>query len=100
MRKLGLSIVCLLLLLLLSDNIFGQGSIGIGTSTPDPSAQLDVTASDKGILIPRIALSGSNDNTSILNPAPGLLLWNTTNGNGITPGYYYNSGTSSSPGWV
>ena len=29
-------------------------SVGIGTSTPDPSARLDVSDNQRGILIPRL----------------------------------------------
>lgn len=32
--------------------------VGIGTSTPDPSSILDIAATNKGLLIPRVALSG------------------------------------------
>jgi len=31
----------------------GQSQVGIGTDTPDPAAVLDITSSDKGLLIPR-----------------------------------------------
>ncbi|RLD57654.1 MAG: hypothetical protein DRJ05_09355, partial [Bacteroidetes bacterium] len=31
-----------------------QNNIGINNPTPDPSAALDITASDKGLLIPRM----------------------------------------------
>ncbi|AYZ35809.1 hypothetical protein EGY07_09620 [Chryseobacterium indologenes] len=43
-----------------------QAQVGINTTTPDPSSVLDVSGFDKGILIPRIALTGSLDTTTIL----------------------------------
>jgi hypothetical protein len=70
---------------------------GIGTNSPDASAIVDFTASNKGILIPRVALTGSNVNGPIPNPAVSLLVYNTaTAGTGltaVTPGYYYWDGS-------
>lgn len=43
-------------------------------SPPDGSAMLDITSSDKGILIPRMA-----DHTTIASPVQGLLVYNTSN---------------------
>lgn len=50
--------------------------VGIGTSSPNSSALLDMTSTNKGFLLPRLSLTGINDNTSILNPANGLLVFN------------------------
>jgi hypothetical protein len=75
-----------------------NGQIGLGTSTPDSSAALDITANNKGLLIPRVALTGITDQTTIPSPASGLIAYNTsTNING--PGLVFNRGTSSSPKW-
>lgn len=80
---------------------FVQAQVGIGTLTPDPSAMLDIESSDKGVLIPRVALTGTNVATPI-TPAPstGLLVFNTaTSGTGATAvseGFYYWNGTQ----WV
>jgi hypothetical protein len=51
--------------------------VGIGTVTPDQSAALDITATNKGFLLPRIALKGTTDSTTIPNPVIGLLVYNT-----------------------
>ena len=68
-------------------------------SQPDNSAMLQVKSANKGLLIPQIALTGVNDATTIATPATSLLVYNTTDGSGLTPGYYYNSGTPASPVW-
>ena len=53
---------------------FSQNNIGIGTPVPDPSAILDLTASDKGFLVPRLA-----DTTAVTAPyTDGLVFYNTT----------------------
>ena len=71
--------------------------VGIGTSTPTASAQLDVTSSNKGFLPPRIALTSVTDVSTISSPASGLLVYNTSSAgsspNNVTPGYYYYDGT-------
>jgi hypothetical protein len=79
-------------------------NLGISATgvVPDPSAGLDVNFTDKGVLIPRIALTSTTSAGPISNPANSLLVYNTTNNPaaGLTPGYYYNAGTTSSPIWV
>jgi trimeric autotransporter adhesin len=71
--------------------------IGIGTNTPDPAAILEVSSSNKGLLIPRVALTGINDVTTIPSAPPSLLVYNTATagatGFGVIPGYYYWNGT-------
>ncbi|MDM1378614.1 hypothetical protein [Myroides marinus] len=65
---------------------------GIGTSKPNGSAQLEVTALDKGVLLPRVALSSVTQQlqTNVAN-ANSLMIYNTTNlvSSGLVPGYYY-----------
>jgi hypothetical protein len=81
--------------------VYSQG-IGINDdgSSPDGSVMLDIKSTDKGILIPRIALIAKNNATPITSPATSLLVYNTaTSGappNNVIPGYYYWNGTS----WV
>lgn len=53
---------------------FAQGSVGIGTATPSASAALDITATNKGLLIPRLTTAQRN---GIASPANGLLVYNT-----------------------
>jgi len=81
--------------LLLGANLLAQ-NVGIGTSTPDPSAKLDVVDSNRGLLIPRVALSGTNDLTTVSSPATSLLVYNTNTAGDVTPGFYYWNGTQ----WV
>lgn len=72
--------------------------VGIGTTTPDPSSILDIQAIDRGILVPRIALTDvsliSLDGSSAA--AEGLLIFNTNpltvGGSGI--GFYYFNGST------
>jgi len=60
--------------------------VGIGTTNPNGSSILDITATDKGVLIPRMTQAQRN---LIGTPANGLLIYQTNN----TPGFYYYNGT-------
>jgi hypothetical protein len=78
----------------------GKAQTGIGTTTPDASAKLDVSATNKGFLPPRIALTATNAASPVTSPATGLLVYNTattgTAPNNVAPGYYYWNGSA----WV
>jgi hypothetical protein len=82
----------------LSYSTFAQ-NVGINT-TGNPannSAMLDVESSDKGVLIPRVALLNVTNGTSPINiPAGGLLVYNTNNSivGGFGVGFYYWSGVA------
>jgi hypothetical protein len=67
---------------------------GIGTTSPDASAKLEVNSSNKGFLPPRVTLTSQTDNTTISNPATGLLVYNTGNNPNLVAGYYYWNGSN------
>ncbi len=77
----------MLLLLFFENNI--QAQIGINTTTPNPSSALEVAGSNKGILIPRVALTGSSDTTTVPLAANSLMIYNIASVNDVHPGYYY-----------
>ncbi|MGE8432587.1 hypothetical protein [Chryseobacterium joostei] len=83
----------LLLLFLLFENNF-QAQVGINTTTPNSSSVLDIVGSNKGLLIPRIALTGSSDTVTVPLPANSLMIYNTAAVNDVQPGYYYWSITA------
>jgi hypothetical protein len=56
-------------------------NIGIGTSTPNASALLDLQSTNKGLLLPRVA-----DTNAVASPAKGLVIYSTT-ANAL---FYYN----------
>jgi len=85
--------------LLLGSLLWAQ-SVGIGTSSPDASARLEVSSTNQGVLIPRVSLTSVTDATTIPNPAPSLLVYNTNASLPQGAGYYYNAGTSTAPRWV
>jgi len=87
-----------LLFILLKDA--GAQNIGINATgaTPAASAMLDVSAIDKGLLIPRVALTATNSASPVTAPTTSLLVYNTATAgispNDVAPGYYYWSGSA------
>lgn len=75
---------------LMAFSSFSQ-NVGINAtgSTPNASAMLDISSTDKGLLAPRMTEAQRN---AIASPATGLLIFQTNN----TSGFYYYDGTT----WV
>jgi hypothetical protein len=86
MKSFFFGLLCLFFMLA-SVPLFAQ--IGIGTKTPAPSAVLEISSAgnNKGILIPRITATQKD---AIVNPAEGLLIYQTT----APTGFYYYTGTA------
>lgn len=65
----------LIVISLIFISCYSYPQIGIGTTAPHRSAQLDVTSSTKGFLPPRM---DSNHRNTIVAPSPGLIIYNTS----------------------
>ena len=61
-------------------------NVGIGTSTPNSSAVLDVNSTTKGLLIPRM---NTGQRTGIASPVAGLMVYDTD-----FKEYYHHDGTT------
>ena len=72
---------------------FAEAQTGIGTTTPNASAKLDVYSTNKGFLPPRVTLTSATDASTIASPAEGLLVYNLGS-SGLQAGYYYWNNTS------
>ncbi|RYY68859.1 MAG: hypothetical protein EOO13_11145 [Chitinophagaceae bacterium] len=53
-------------------SLYAQQNVGIGTTTPAASAQLDINSTTKGLLMPRLT---SAQRTAIVSPANGLQVY-------------------------
>jgi hypothetical protein len=80
--------------------VLADGSVGIGTTTPNASAILELnvnelaSGSKKGFLAPKVPLKAYNDATTIPSPATGLLVYNTGEETTFTyQGYVFWDGT-------
>lgn len=74
----------------------------VGVNTTNPNAMMDITSTDNGLLIPRVALLSATDNTTVVNPQGGALVTSTlvynTTPSGVSPdnviaGFYYWNGS-------
>jgi hypothetical protein len=74
----------ILLISLVSFNLF-FAQVGIGTTTLDPSALLELKSNTSGVLIPRMIQDEKN---AIDDPANGLLIYQTD----VLSGFYYYDG--------
>lgn len=65
-----------------------QAQVGINDTgaNPDPSAMLDISSTDKGLLAPRMNMA---EREAITSPAIGLLVYQTDD----KTGFYYFDGT-------
>ena len=81
----------LFVLLIFSYQMIAQ--TGIGTTTPDTSAKLEIASIAKGLLLPRM---NAAQRGLISTPANGLLVYQTD----APTGFYVNTGTSASPVWT
>ena len=71
-------------------------SVGINATgaAPSSSAMLDVSSSNSGLLLPRVALQSTTDVTTIASPATSLIVYNTNSSmTGGSVGFFYWDGT-------
>ena len=69
-------------------------NVGIGTASPNPSAILDISSSNRGVLLPRITLSSLNTYSPIVSPPPAsLIIFNDGSGGVSVPGFYWWDGS-------
>ena len=87
-------IIFILLVSVLSFKVNAQ--TGIGTTSPNLSAKLDISSSTMGFLPPRVTLTSANTFSPIVgtsSEAAGLLVYNLGS-SGLQAGYYYWNGAN------
>jgi len=83
----------LIILLFIYSGSYAQ--TGIGTSTPNASAKLEVASTDKGLLIPRMT-KAQREAITLSAAANGLLVYQTDD----LAGFYVNTSTTTTPAWT
>jgi hypothetical protein len=88
------SVVMFLFLLfgVLSGNSQNVGINTTGTA-PNAAAGLDVDFADKGILVPRVALTSTSSFAPLSAHVAGMVVYNTATTGNVNPGFYYNNGS-------
>lgn len=74
------------------------GQVGIGTNSPDAASLLELNATDKGLLLPRVELYATDQPNPMTQHVAGMVVYNIRTSEAgpfaITPGMYYNDGSS------
>lgn len=78
-----------------------HAQVGMPTNNPNKNSVLDLNktdgTNDKGLLLPKVALTGANNASPLSTHVAGMYVYNTatvgTAGNAVSPGEYYNDGT-------
>lgn len=89
-------VILMVVSFLLLFNVATAQSVAVNTSgaVANSSSILDISSSNKGMLIPRVALTGTADVATIVSPAASLLIYNTATVSNVVPGFYYWSGSA------
>jgi hypothetical protein len=79
-------------------NLFAQNVLVTDDSNyvAKSSAMLDIKSSNKGLLIPRVALTSTSSALPITSPDSSLMVYNKATAGNVTPGYYFWDGAK----WV
>ncbi|MGN6490659.1 MAG: hypothetical protein ACTHLE_01585 [Agriterribacter sp.] len=105
MKKIKFPSMLLGALLVSASAAFSQSKIKDGTVTsssnlPHADAVAEFESNNKGVLLPRVALTATNSAAPLTNHVAGMMVYNTatagTAPNNVTPGFYYNTGS----GWA
>ncbi len=87
-------------LLLIASVSNAQLKVGTNPSTINPNAAVEIESTNKGLLLPRLTLTATNNFSPLNAFVMGMFVYNTaTSGtapNNVTPGIYYCDGTK----WV
>jgi len=87
--KIQLKLLSLLVSLLVSLSVFSQNvSISSKDTLPNSAAGLDVYFSNKGLLIPRVALTGTANIAPLSAHVAGMIIYNTSTAGVVKPGFY------------
>ena len=66
--------------------------VGIGTTTPDADAALEINSLTGGVLLPRVPLLATTNSSPLSVDVAGMIVYNTATAGDVTPGFYYNDG--------
>lgn len=73
-----------------------QVKVGNNPTTINPNSILEMESTNKGMLLPRVALTGTANVAPLAAHVAGMTVYNTATAGDVTPGYYYNDGAK----WV
>jgi hypothetical protein len=93
-KKRSVALLLLSLITITLNTTKAQIAINDDGTNGDASAMLDIKSTSKGLLLPRVALTGTTDISTIAGTeATSLMVYNTSTVSDVTPGFYYWNGT-------
>ncbi len=88
------STLLILINFIFSNNVLSQIKIGENPRSINPDAMIEVESSNKGFLLPRVSLKSLSSPTPLKYFTKGMVVYNISSNNEITPGLYYCDGVS------
>jgi hypothetical protein len=73
-----------------------QMKLGTNPTTTNANALLEMETTNKGLLLPRVALTSTTSFAPLTAHVAGMAVYNTATAGDVTPGYYFDNGTA----WV
>jgi hypothetical protein len=73
-----------------------QMKLGTNPTTTNSNALLEMETTNKGLLLPRVALTSTISFAPLTAHVAGMAVYNTATAGDVTPGYYFDNGTK----WV
>ena len=96
-KKLALCAIALMTAM----TLHAQVKVGTNPTTIDPDAILEIESVNKGMRLPRVALTATNLSAPLAANVAGMMVYNTATAGsspyGVSPGLYYNDGISWQP---
>ncbi len=75
-----------------SPAVFAQVKIGNNPKSINKDAVVEMESTNKGLLLPRLALSATTNAAPLSSFVQGMFVFNTATANDVTPGMYYSDG--------
>jgi hypothetical protein len=83
----------LLFSIISGSQLYAQVKVGNNPSAANPDAVLEIESTNKGLLLPRLALVSTTLAAPLSNFVKGMIVYDTVTVNDVTPGMYYSDGT-------
>jgi len=93
-KTVTLQFVRLLCVILLFISTFSNAQVGIGTTSPNANAELDIFSTTRGVLLPRLLLTNTTNSAPLSSHIAGMIVYNTATTGNVIPGFYYNNGSN------
>lgn len=85
--------ILLYIILILGVSVKIKGQVGIGTSNPSTNSVLEVSSTNKGVLLMRNNLNSTTSPIPLSAHVKGMIIYNLSNSNDVSEGMYQNNGT-------